>query len=133
MVKMTEFRIIATFMMCIFFNVFLNSFDHYSDVTLAYETLNFDLGNSLLLSGCRVCHGKTASDIYSVKKTKCQKCVKCVWLYVCLTQYLSVPSYKSVDFLCTSYLTESTKSFSILASSILDGVAKQDGGVSHVT
>ena len=72
---MTEFRIIATFIMCIFFNVFLNSFDHYSDVTLAYETLNFDLGDSLLLSGCRVCHGKTASDIYSVKKTKCQKCV----------------------------------------------------------
>ena len=61
--------------MCIFFNVFLNSFDHYSDVTLAYEALNYDLGDSLLLSGCRVCHGKTASDIYSVKKTKCQKCV----------------------------------------------------------
>ena len=62
-------------MMCIFFNIFLNSFDHYSDVTLAYETLNYDLGDSLLLSGCRVCYGKTASDIYSVKKTKCQKCV----------------------------------------------------------
>ena len=57
------------------FNIFLTSLDHYSDVSLAYETLNFDLGDSLLLSGCRVCHGKTASDIYSVKKTKCQKCV----------------------------------------------------------
>ena len=72
---MIEKRIIASFITCIFFNVFLNSFDHYSDVTLAYETLKFDLGNSLLLSACRVCHGKTESDIYSVKKTKCQKCV----------------------------------------------------------
>ena len=77
MVNMIEKRIIASLITCIFFNVFLNSFDHYSDVTLAYETManNFDLGNSLLLSACRVCHGKTASDIYSVKKTKCQKCV----------------------------------------------------------
>ena len=75
MVNMIEFRVVASFMTCIFFNVFLNSFDHFSDVTLAYETLNFDLGDSLLLSGCRVCHGKKAPDIYSVKTTKCQKCV----------------------------------------------------------
>ena len=72
---MPDFKIIASFIMTIFLNVFLNSFDHYSDVTLAYETLNYDLGDSLLLSGCRVCYGKTASDIYSIKKTKCQKCV----------------------------------------------------------
>ena len=75
MVNMIDFRVVASFMACILFNVILNSFDHYTDVSLAYETLNFDLGNSLLLSGCRVCHGKTASDIYSVKPTKCQTCV----------------------------------------------------------
>ena len=72
---MPDFKIIASFIMTIFFNVFLNSFDHYSDVTLAYQAMNYDLGDSLLLSGCRLCYGKTASDIYSIKKTKCQKCV----------------------------------------------------------
>ena len=72
---MPDFKIIAPFIVTIFFNVFLNSFDHYSDVTLAYQALNYDLGDSLLLSGCRVCYGKTASDIYSIKKTRCQKCV----------------------------------------------------------
>ena len=75
MVNMPDFKIIASFIMTLFFNVFLNSFDHYSDITLAYEALNYDLGDSLLLSGCRVCYGKTDSDIYSIKKTKCQKCV----------------------------------------------------------
>ena len=75
MINMPDFKIIASFLLTIFLNVFLNSFDHYSDVTLAYEALNYELGDSLLLSGCRVCYGKTASDIYSIKKTKCQKCV----------------------------------------------------------
>ena len=75
MINMPDFKIIASFLLTIFLNVFLNSFDHCSDVTLAYEALNYDLGDSLLLSGCRVCYGKTASDIYSIKKTKCQKCV----------------------------------------------------------
>ena len=72
---MINTKIIASFVMCILFNVLLNSFDHYSDVTLAYESMNFDLGDSLLLSGCRVCHGKSDADIYDVKETKCQKCV----------------------------------------------------------
>ena len=72
---MINTNVIASFVMCILFNVLLNSFDHYSDVTLAYESMNFDLGDSLLLSGCRVCHGKSTSDIYDVKKNKCQKCL----------------------------------------------------------
>ena len=72
---MINTKVIASFVMCILFNVLLNSFDHYSDVALAYESLSFDLGDSLLLSGCRVCHGKSASDIYDVKETKCQRCV----------------------------------------------------------
>ena len=37
--------------------------------------MNYDLGDSLLLSGCRVCHGKSDSEIYYVKETKCQKCL----------------------------------------------------------
>ena len=72
---MINTKVIASFVMCIVFNVLLNSFDHYSDVTLAYESMNFDLGDSLLLSGCRVCHGKSDSDIYKVKETRCQKCL----------------------------------------------------------
>ena len=72
---MINTKVIASFVMCILFNILLNSFDHYSDVTLAYESMNFDLGDSLLLSGCRVCHGKSDADIYDVKETKCQRCV----------------------------------------------------------
>ena len=42
--KMVKVAIIATFAMSLFFNVFLNSFDVYSDTALAYKTLTFDLG-----------------------------------------------------------------------------------------
>ena len=72
---MINTKIIASFVMCILFNVLLNSFDHYSDISLAYKSMSFDLGDSLLLTGCRLCHGKSTSDIYDVKETKCQKCV----------------------------------------------------------
>ena len=67
--------VIVSFAVCIFFNVGLNSFDVYSDITLAYNTLTFNLGDSLLLTGCKVCMGKEDKDVFSVKNRSCQHCL----------------------------------------------------------
>ena len=72
---MGKVTVIASFVVCIVFNIFLNSFDVYSDTALAVSALTFNLGDSILLSGCKVCHWKKDKDIYSVKKSKCQQCV----------------------------------------------------------
>ena len=67
--------IIVSFLFCIVFNIFLNSFDVYSDIALAINTLTFNLGDSILLSGCKVCHGKVGKDIFSLKNKSCQFCL----------------------------------------------------------
>ena len=59
----------------ILFNILLPSFDTYSDVMLAYKTFTFNLGESLLLSGCRVCQGKDEIEIYNLKNKSCQQCL----------------------------------------------------------
>ena len=63
---------------CTHKNIFLNSFDVYSDTTLAFNTLTFNLGDSLLLSGCKVCYGKEDKDIFTVRKTDGHSCQHCV-------------------------------------------------------
>ena len=75
--------VIASFVLCWFFNVFLNSFDTYSDVTLASNTLTFNLGESLLLSGCKVCHGKENKDIFTLKNASCQQCLTKNFKFTC--------------------------------------------------
>ena len=72
---MSLVAIISTFVTCLIFNVFLNSFDIYSDVALTYNTLTFNVGESFLLSGCKVCHGKEEIDVFSVKNDPCQVCL----------------------------------------------------------
>ena len=67
--------VIVSFAVCIFFNVGLNSFDVYSDITLAYNTLTFNLGDSLLLTGCKVCQGKEDKDVFTEKNRSCQHCL----------------------------------------------------------
>ena len=56
-------------------NVVLPSFDIYSDITLAYKIFTFNLGDSLLMAGCRVCQGKNETDIYTLKNKSCQQCL----------------------------------------------------------
>ena len=75
--------VIVSFAVCIFFNVGLNTFDVYSDITLAYNTLTFNLGDSLLLSGCKVCMGKADKDVVSVKKSSCQHCLAQNYAFQC--------------------------------------------------
>ena len=67
--------VIVSFIVCLSFNVFLNSFDVYSDILLSFNALTFDLGDSILLSGCRVCHGKDDNDIFRYKNKSCQQCL----------------------------------------------------------
>ena len=75
--------VIASFVLCLFFNVFLNSFDIYADIALASNTLTFNLGESLLLSGCQVCHGKDDKDVFTVKNASCQQCLTKNSLFRC--------------------------------------------------
>ena len=67
--------ILASFAACLFFNVFLKSFDVYSDIALAVNTLTFNVGESLLLRGCKVCYGKDEEEVFSVKNRSCQQCL----------------------------------------------------------
>ena len=66
--------VIASFVMCILFNVLFPNGDVYSDVYLMVNTLKFDLRNSLELKGCKVCYGKSEAEIYS-KKGFCNICL----------------------------------------------------------
>ena len=75
--------VIVSFAVCIFFNVGLKSFDVYSDIILAYNTLTFNLGDSLLLSGCKVCFGKEDKDVFSLKNSSCQHCLTHNHLFQC--------------------------------------------------
>ena len=60
--------VIATFVMCILFNIILPTGDVYSDINLMYLALNFDLDNGLELEGCKSCYFKTEEEVYHPKK-----------------------------------------------------------------
>ena len=67
--------VIATFVMCILFNIILPSGDQGSDIYLMYNVLTFQLGVSLELSGCRACYRKTESEIHAnITIEEHQKC-----------------------------------------------------------
>ena len=72
-----------TFVSSIIFHVLLNSLDMYSDIGLAFRTLTFDLGGSLLLSGCKVCYSKDDKDIYLVQNNSCQQCLTANYQFEC--------------------------------------------------
>ena len=77
--KMGVGSVISTFIMCILFNIILPTGDIGSDIKLMYLTLNFDLGNSVELEGCRACYHKTSEDVYrlrnDVTKNECNVCL----------------------------------------------------------
>ena len=75
--------VIVTFVTSIIFYVLLNSLDVYSDIALAFRTFTFDLGESLLLSGCKVCYNKDDKDIYLVQNNSCQQCLTCNYQFEC--------------------------------------------------
>ena len=79
--------VIISFAVCFAFNIVLNTFDVYSDTSLAFNTLTFNLGPSLLLSGCRVCHGKDEGDVFVHKNKSCQQCVTKNYVFQCGKSY----------------------------------------------
>ena len=98
---MVKIAVIATFALSLFFNVFLNSFDVYSDVILAFNALTFNLGDSILLSGCKACSGKLDKDVFSVKNSYCQQCLtknhnfQCGQSVEIIENVLQRPNYES--------------------------------------
>ena len=83
LIKMGVGTVIVSFVVCIAFNIFLNSFDVYSDIALTINTLTFNLGDSLLLSGCKVCNGKDDKDVFAVKNNSCQQCITQNYRFQC--------------------------------------------------
>ena len=78
-------------------NVVLPSFDIYSDITLAYKIFTYNLGDSLLLAGCRVCQGKNETDIYTLKNKSCQQCLTSSRRYEVLEIHNCGDSYEFLD------------------------------------
>ena len=62
--KMSVVSVVSTFVLCILFNIILPTGDINSDLYLMYQTLTFNLGESLELEGCKSCFHKTEKDVY---------------------------------------------------------------------
>ena len=60
--------VVLTFVMCILFNVLLPTGDIGSDMYLMRNTLMFNLGRSVELSGCKACYYKSEDDVYDLSK-----------------------------------------------------------------
>ena len=65
--------VVASILMCFCFNMILPSGDVYSDVYLLINVLTFNLGDSIELSGCKVCYGVTEEELYA-ETTSCDVC-----------------------------------------------------------
>ena len=79
--------VITIFVICLLFNVFLNSFDVYSDITLTFKTLTFNLGKTFLLTGCHICHGKENKDVYYTRNNSCHQCLSRNSEFMCGNSY----------------------------------------------
>ena len=73
--KMGLTSVVTTIVLAILFNVLAPSGDVYSDLALMVNTLRFNLGDSILVTGCRVCYGKDSHDVYSIVNRSCQQCL----------------------------------------------------------
>ena len=71
--------VIATFVMCILFNLLLPTGDVGSDIKLMIKTLTFDLAHSLEMEGCKSCFHKSEKDVYypeeNLSGNECKTCV----------------------------------------------------------
>ena len=89
--------VIVSFVVCLALNVFLNSFDVYSDLGLTYKTLTFNLGDNLLLTGCRVCHDKENEEIYKPQNKSCRQCLTRNWNFHCGGSYQMLNKLKELE------------------------------------
>ena len=71
---MGKLAVVSMFAQTILFSILGPSGDIYSDVGLMVNTLTFNLGESLLLSGCRACYKRNEDEVYSIRNRPCQTC-----------------------------------------------------------
>ena len=71
--------VVATFVMCILFNILLPTGDVGSDINLMYLALTFDLGDTVELEGCKSCYFKTEKEVYhpevNLNDNECKTCL----------------------------------------------------------
>ena len=72
---MALITVIRIFTLSIIFNVIVPSGDVYSDIMLMYQTWTFRNTESLEMSGCRACFGKTDEDLEFQSKNHCNTCI----------------------------------------------------------
>ena len=72
---MALIRVIRILTLSIFINVIVPSGDVYSDIMLMYQTWTFRNTESLEMSGCRACFGKTDEDLLLRSKGHCIPCI----------------------------------------------------------
>ena len=71
---MARLAVVHLFVISIVFNMMLPTSDVYSDIILMFQTWNFQNTDSLEMSGCRACYGKTEQDLYRNDKD-CGTCI----------------------------------------------------------
>ena len=67
--------VIATFVMTIIFGIIAPTFDVGSDVKLLVDVVTFQVGDSLELSGCRMCYGLSTDEVYNPKVEHFKTCI----------------------------------------------------------
>ena len=85
------FTVVRIFTLTIIFNTILPTGDVYSDILLMFQTLNFQNTDSIEMSGCRSCFGKSEEDLYPTLND-CETCLTI-----------------NYDFECGGYLTSMNK------------------------
>lgn len=67
--------VIRTILMMLLFGNFTPSLDVWSDIQLSIDTLTFNLGKSLELSGCRLCHSIPPKQNNDLEESPTQTCI----------------------------------------------------------
>ena len=72
--------VVSIFATCILFNIILPTSDVGTDLDLMYKTVNFNIGDSLELDGCKFCYRKTEKDVYHPTKDRAKNhCKTCIY------------------------------------------------------
>ena len=71
--------VVSIFATCFLFNIILPTTDVGTDLDLMYQTVNFNVADSLELDGCKFCYHKNEKDVYyptkDIEKNPCKTCV----------------------------------------------------------
>merc|ERR1711963_371373 len=88
--------LIRIFVFAIFFNMILPSGDVYSDILLMFRTWNFQNTDSLEMSGCRACFGKSEQDLIP-NTDNCQNCITKNGFFDCGQYFTSMNKFIDIE------------------------------------